>query len=326
MGSSSVLVIGDDWAAQLDRYQSMEYAHPLNPNIIHINRLPEALTRYPNATTGFFRLPDGRELDDWDLIKDELKRHGRMSMTIVHKPLNGATPFLEWAKHQYGVHELRQEAEPDLFGQHRWGWIRINEAGEVTELAERAIPGNFFFFFLGTCADFLLKPGATGWNIERTGQMTEVTGGYAGSARLSNIDFAGMRQKLAEEARERWEAVHRAAAGKTWKTFTEIRKKYPPQTEKRNAGVENAARNEWFHQPTLRKIDKARCVDYFSPAVLDLMLMPCVDYVRHCSENAGVLRPYDVIKFGEHLVNPNETDLLSELGDDVLLTSAVVKC
>lgn len=326
MGSSSVLIIGDDWREQLDRYQSMEYAHPLNPNIIHINRLPEAITSYLKATTAFFRLPDGREAEDFNLIKEHSRRSGSVSLTIVHKPLNGAVPFYEWAKRQYCVNKLEPETEPDFFGQHRWGWIKLNEADEVTELVERAIPGNFFFYFLGTCKKFLLKPGTIGWDIIDSGKVYVVTEGHAGSARFSDIDFAGMQQKIVEDAQERWDTIHRIAGDKTWKPFTEIRQKYPPQTEKYNEGIENSASHEWFSQPTLRKLYKARCTNNYTPEALDLVLMPRNDYVQHCTEGAGVLGLYDALKFGEHLINPNEDDLLSGLDDNVLLTYAAVKC
>jgi hypothetical protein len=192
MGSSSVLVIGDDWREKLDRYQSMEYARPLSPHIVHINRLDDARMRYPNATTALFRLPDGREVENFE---DELKQGGGVRMSIVHKPLKGAVPFAEWAGREYGVSKLASGVNPDLNGAHRWGWIRTNDMGEVTELVERTIPGGFYFYFSSTCKEFLLKPGAIGWDTNGHDETTEVGEGYAGTARLSDIDFAAMRQK-----------------------------------------------------------------------------------------------------------------------------------
>jgi hypothetical protein len=171
MGSSSVLVIGDDWREQLDRYKRMEYANPLSPHIIHVDILSRELERYLASDT-------------------------RQNIT-----------FTELAERQYGDVKLDPGAEPDFSGKHRWGWMRLNEAGEVVELVERTIPGGFFFFFMHTHAEFLLKSGVTGWNVDGDGQVTEVTEGYAGSARLSDIDFHVMRQKQIDDFQERWDAV-----------------------------------------------------------------------------------------------------------------------
>ena len=325
MGSTSILVIGDDWRDQLDRYQSMEYAHPLSPHIVHINRLPDALKRYSRATSAMFRLPDGREVADFDEIPDEVMRKG-VQLNIVRYPLNGAKPFAEWARSEYGVGSLSAGAEPDFTGDHRWGWIRMNDAGEVAELIERTIPGGFFFCFSGTCATFLLKPSATGWNIDSSGRVTEVTEGYVGSARLSDIDFLAMEQKRINDIQEQWDAVHRASAGVTWTSFAEIRKKYPPQTEQYDATIEHAANREWFDQPALKMIYEANCNNNYTPEALDLMLLPRATYAQHCTKRAGVLSFHDVICHGEHLISPDETELLAGLDSNVLLADAAVKC
>jgi hypothetical protein len=170
MGSKSVLVIGDDWREQLDRYKTMEYADPLSPHIVHVDILPRELERYLASDT-------------------------RQNIT-----------FIEWAE-QCGYVKLDPGVEPDLSGKHRWGWMRLNDAGEVAELVWRTIPDAFFFFFRHTYAEFLLKPGATGWNVDGNGQATEVTEGYAGSARLSDIDFHAMQQKQIDDFQERRDAV-----------------------------------------------------------------------------------------------------------------------
>jgi hypothetical protein len=197
-----VLVIGDNWREQLDRYQSAEYADPLNPHHVLVDCLGEALMRYQKTTADI--------------------------------------PFGEWVGSNYGysVKKLDSGAEPDFQGVHRWGWMRLNEAGEVTELMERTIPDAFFMYIRGTPAEFLiLKLGAIGWNIDGD-EVTEVTEGYVASARLSDIDFPA-----------------------TWQ-----------------------------------------------------------------NEEDGVLSFYDVIRYGEHLIDPNADELLAGLDDDALLTWVLVKC
>ena len=321
MGSSTVLVIGDDWRDQLDRYQVMEYAPLQSRHIVEVDRLADARKRYPSATTAVFRLPDAREVSDF---VGELKEGVSTSIAIVHKPLNGSVPFAEWVRREYGGVVLASGEAPDISGTHRWGWMRLNDAGEVTELVQRTIPGGFFFYFVCTHQGLLLKPGATGWDI-RDSEVSEVTEGFAGSARLSDIDFFAMRRKGIDQVRERWNAVHRVVEGDTWATFAEIRKKYP-QTEKYDPEIETAASQEWFGQPALQKILKAGCAIDYAPEMFDLMLLPRDDYVRHCTKGSRVLDFNDVIRHGERLINPDEGMVLAGLGDNELLTCAVVKC
>lgn len=193
------------------------------------------------------------------------------------------------------------------------------------EVVERDIFRESFFIGMGKDNEFLLKPGATGWDVNGLGQVTEVTDGYAGSARLSDIDLFAMQQKRINDIQERWDAVHRVVAGDTWISFADIRKKYPPQTEKYNAEFEHAARNEWFYQPAVQKVCNAGCTTDLTNEALDPILLPRADYVQQCTRGSGVLRFYDVIRHGEHLVNPNESELLAGLDVNELLTTVLVK-
>jgi hypothetical protein len=292
MGSLGVLVIGDDWREQLERYKTMEYADPLSPHIVHVDILSRELERY---------------------LASDTRRKTTFASRVDHKK------------------KLDPGEEPDFSGKHRWGWVRLNEADEVIELVERTVPGAFFWYFLHTCAEFLLKPGATGWDIDGNGQVAEVTEGYAGSARLSDIDFHAMRQKQIDDFQERWDAVHRATNGKSWIPFAEIRRKYP-QPEKYDARIEQAAINDWGNQHALQKIYKAHCTSNYSHEALDLLLLPRADYVRHCAKY-DILHCTDVIRYGQHLSSYdeklppfNEAELLAELDDDALLTMVAVKC
>jgi hypothetical protein len=192
MGGMTIVVIGDDWRDQLDRYQSLEYAEASNRHIVKVDRLQQALKAYPGATKSKFRLPDGREVDDLDEVEPALMKAG-IPLHIVHHPLNGELPFPAWASKQFGVRPLAEGALPDLEREHRFGWIRQDAAGQVTELVQCKIPGAFFFYLRGTSDDIVLKPGGVGWIVGQDDQVTEVTTGRCGSARLRDIDFAAMR-------------------------------------------------------------------------------------------------------------------------------------
>jgi hypothetical protein len=297
MGSLGVLVIGDDWREQIDRYTRMDYADPLSPHIVPVDILSRELEDYQRGAT-WLRLPDGREFENFNFLQ-EMKDGNGVQLSLVYKPRN--ITFTEWAERRYGDMKLDPGAEPDFSGKHRWGWMRQNEVGEVAELVERTVPGAFFSFFRDACAEFLLKLGATGWNIDGD-EVTEVTEGYAGSARLSDIDFHAMWRKQIDDFQERWDAVHRAANGKIRIPFDEIRRKYP-QTERYDEEIERAASHEWWNQPALQNID----------------------YARHRAKH-GVLSCSDLIRYGQHLDTFNEAELLAELDGDALLTMATVRC
>lgn len=188
----SIVVVDDDWRDQLDRYQSLEYAAPSNRHIVNVDRLSAALKAWPRMTSATFRLPDGREVPDIDDVDPALLAAGVPLDIVDHSP-PGREPFLKWVRTWYGVSPLQPGALPDLEREHRFGWIRVDSRGLITELIEREIPGAFFFWFRGTVDNILLKPDGIGWNVDEHGAVTEVATGRAGSARLRHIDFDGMR-------------------------------------------------------------------------------------------------------------------------------------
>ncbi len=160
MGHSTVLVIGDNFRDQLEKYECFEYAYPTNKHIVTIDALAKAKQNYENCS------------DD--------KQIG----------------FLSWVKKHYAIAVLNEAEDPDFFGAHKNGWVRLGPGGEVTELMERTIPGGFLDWFEGTVNDWKLKPGAEGLVINMDGEEKPATDGYAGSARKCAIDLDGMRDPI----------------------------------------------------------------------------------------------------------------------------------
>lgn len=325
MGSACLLVVGDDWRTEMNRFQSMDYADPLSPFIVAVDWLQQALERHAAATTTRIRLGNGRVVDKVDEItSEELMRYGTKA-EFFKVPTPTVMPFFQWVRSQYGAELLEAGEAPDLTGRHRNGWLRVNAAGEFIELVRRDIPGGFFFHFIGTHPLFQLKPGATGWNISRADEATPVHAGLAGSARLADIDFEAMRRSLVESIGARWDAVHAVAAGATWLPFSEIRARYPAPSEACDEGIEQAASQAWFAQATLQKLLDARCTRDYTHAALDLMLLPRPDYVQRCTPR-GVLGNIEVVEKGRLFQLEDETAFLSRLDGDTLLTCAAVKC
>lgn len=288
MGSSTLLFIGDDRQDQFERFQSMEYAFPLNPHIVEIDRLEVLRARYATAT------------------------HGEES-------------FERWAAKWHGLAVVPPGQEPDRMNEHRWGWMRRNEAGEIVELVQRDIPGSLnYFFFLNASDGFLLKPGAVGWDIDGNHVATEVTEGFAGAARLRDIDLEGMRGRKTQDYEARWDAVHRAAQGETWLPFVEISKRHPQGPSYSHAIYLQAAR-EWFAQTPLQRAYAANCTSDHTHQALDPMLLPREDYVAHFRRRLCALDYDDVVKHWKYLEKPDEADILAGLDDDALLVSVLAK-
>jgi hypothetical protein len=326
MGSSSVLFIGDDWRDQFERYRHVDWVSSLSPHFVLTDVLAEARAAYPAATTVVYRLLDGRELDSTELFQ-EVERRTEVKYERIYKPLNGAEPFVDWAARRYGVARLGPGTVPDFAKGHRGGWIRIDQAGEAVELVQRDIPDSLgYYYLLGTWEAFLLRPGATGWNIDRDGNVTEATQGLVGSARLRDIDLPAMRQQRSDEFRARWDAVHQATRGEAWVPFAEIRKRYPPQGERWNAELEQQASREWFAQPALQRVAAARCVNDLTHEALDPMLLARDDYVHRQCDATSALHYFDVVRHWTHLECPGEAELLEGLDDNDLLTHVGVKC
>lgn len=334
MGSSSLLIIGDDWQDQIDRYAEMECTDPLSPHIFHRNSLSIAHQEYANATSTIIRLEDGREFSSFAELDNETASHpgrllnkGEQTIQLISTPFNGAIPFNEWTKNRYDyLKVLSPGEEPDLKDKHRYGWMILNEVGDIVELITREKKyESHFYYFQGTWGGFLLKPDTAGWEIDNMGKEIPASGGIAGRARFSDIDFAAMRERQIEMIGAPWDIVHHVTRGETWHTFEQIRQKHLADKQS-NAEVDNTAYQAWLNQPPIRKLRSHPDIRNGASDFLDLMLLPKVEYVARHIHNSEIINSCDVILHGEYLSTPDVTKLLTELNEDVFLTLGSVKC
>lgn len=256
MGHETVLVIGDNFMDQLDKYQRSEYAHPTNPHFVNIDRLDEAKKKFASATMRFLQHTDGSLHDPWDAQFWRQFGIGRerfvpIGFTEVDIPVQERMSFPDWVKKNYTNFTLPELQAPDLHGKHRLGWARVNSAGDVIELIERTIPGGFHDWFESTDDILKLKPGEEGLVITRAGEELAATS-FAGSARKAAIDFEGMLRVLHDCAAERWDRAAAARGSQTWEPFNDIWKRYktPIYSEK----LRNAAAREWGQQTAVKAI------------------------------------------------------------------------
>lgn len=313
MGHLTVLVIGDNFREQLDKYQRMEYAHPLSRHIVAVEVNVPSLMEV-------LALAKNRPLKGNDTIENRL---------------------LDWAK-SWGITLLAEGQEPDLFNTHRSGWMRTGSDGKICEMVQRTIPDGFLDWFECTDDSWKLKHGATGVVIH--GEREELsTDGFAGSARKCAIDLDGMRKPIEKAAADWWDCATNACSSRTWEPFNVIWEKY--QKEKYSEAIHFAAMQEWAAQPAVEAIIEASRLNkpqyevlssyrisasagstswnqrvYFA---IDLLRLSRKQYLdRHGLRR--LLRYSDVIKDGQLLEDYEEEELYASIPEEAVLTLACV--
>ena len=335
MGSMGVLVVGEDYEDQLDKFQSIEWAEPENRHWVLVDRLETSRKVYKDHSNELV----------W-----------------------GDEGFFEWARKSYNIGVLEKNKEPDFVGAHHNGWIRINEAGEVVELIHRCIPGNFFDYVIGCCDDFPLKKDrsdaiAAARESARIRQeyINQTRPRYAcepdtqdvdlddytftSSAAKRDIDFDAVRLAIRTAAEERWDYVAAASKLRPWTPFDVIWEKYC--SEKYSSELRHAALAEWEEQSAVKAIIHAMKADPFKSRLLNKSLLQkkvvwgsrfdgtteIIDSFRverdRYASGFG-LKSYigyaEVIMNGEHLENFDENQLFESIPEESAVTSVSVHC
>jgi hypothetical protein len=236
MGGLTVLVIGDDFLDQLEKFQREDFVHPLSRN--------------------------------W-VVTDLLDGQSRPGM-----PAPGDNDaWRRWAPAH--LHVIAPDQVPDLFGKHKGGWARIAEDGTVLELIQRTwpFPWGFLDWFERTGDSLILKPGATGESIDDghdPRRTTRIANGTAGRARKGDVDFAAMLEPPRAEAAAWWDRAHAARGATPWQTRDEIRAGYPPHYSRE---IERETTARWGAQPSVAAILPA--FRQGMPSWLSYLSVPC---------------------------------------------------
>ena len=184
----------------------------------------------------------------------------------VDIPVKDFMTLVEFIKYQ--THDdfpiLKEWEDTDLHDRDgcKWGWARVNAAGEVIEYTQRTNPNAQWDWWQlgGRYSGWLkLKPGA-GVIAEkgRKGLMGSCMNdgpGWVDSVVKSAIDFDGMREKDGNEAASRWDkaAAAKVAAGfaadATWDSWDTVCERHP--------GAIDVARDEYHAQPIMKAVKDA---------------------------------------------------------------------
>lgn len=117
----------------------------------------------------------------------------------------------EFIEYYYSRETLTEGETPDVHGKHMWGWLRVNEAGEVIELINRTNPNAKWDWWVegGRYGGFLLvKSEQAGsypeaWNC--SGREAIEGHAWVNSAKLSYIQWELLEQVDREKRAVYWE-------------------------------------------------------------------------------------------------------------------------
>ncbi len=242
MGGLAILVIGDDPDDQLEKFECSEYADPEN-----------------------------RHWQTWDDLVSARKGYDERSANDVGEDVG----FLEWAMKTYNYRVLYEQQAPDLDKLNRWGWIRLNGDGQVTELIHRRMPNDLFFYVRGGIDAFPLKKDRSAaiakareearwdWDFKKrfglikpwqrdidAREADEYT--YTSSAAKGDIDFELILSPFRAAAEALWDSVASAYGSQTWEPFDLIMQRH--KKEYYDPSSRSAAYTEWREQTAVKAI------------------------------------------------------------------------
>lgn len=220
--------------------------------------------------------------------------------------LNGeeVRTFREFVEYYYERPLLAEGNAPDLEGEHKWGWYRVNDKGEVSELIDRTNPNKKWDWWVvgGRWSGFLTpKAEADARDPSDPDAPAKGRPGLLGSEanpagvdviRKGDVDFEAMRSAARENAATSWDKIHGIIGAhvegfQTWDTVREA-----------HGGNIDAAREAYHAQPLRVALDEAAKTDR------DLVwievkdyLSSREDYIQRASDRATVL--FGVLKDGQ---------------------------
>jgi hypothetical protein len=363
MGGQVVLVIGDNFRDQLEKFRNTEFVQPSSPHLVAASNLEAAKEEYATVKRSFLRHVDGSLHNPWDPQfmrvvegrKFPFVPPGYTSVLLLPK---GNISFEKWVRRTFGFGILNVGENPDFLGEHAAGWVRVNGRGEIVEMMQRVIPEGFLDYFVSTDNSLLLKPGAKGIVIHQ-GEDDEApaTDGFAGSATKGAIDLDAMRVSMRAAATDRWNRAAAAAGSRQWEPFNTILKR----VENLPLFIEphSAALKQWATQPAVQAI-LDDCPSFSDPSTgirvasandaarwakmseterravgivwnnhthyaIDPLALPRGEYVQRFGL-CDLLGSGEVINDFERMGPFDETELIDSLSDETVLTLAIVHC
>ena len=371
MSHFTVLVVGDDVEEQLAPFHEFECTGVDDEYVKDIDKTEEAKKEFAEDTTRRYKDPEGNLHDPYEdrfyrEFTDEEKElvgpclgsgsgHGlswhskdwdeddnyRAKVHFVPEgweevevPTRDVKSFSDFAEDWYGYKAVPLGTEPDLAGEHKYGYVLVDENGDVTKVVNRTNPNyKWDWYQVGGrwSGLFRLKPGTEGEVGAKgvLGLCCNDSPEYADQALKGDIDFDYMRQTAREEAEDLYDAAVKATVGvvrPTWNSWEELLESVKDV---------NKARDAYHEHPYIEALKE---VDSWDPCQF---LVSRDTYVEQAERNA--VKTFAILKDGKwyergdmgwwgcvsDVMDSNDWDelyfqLLESIPDDTLLT--VVDC
>lgn len=187
----------------------------------NVDKLAEAREEFEKATCFTVVRPDGTRVypfneegnynEEFAPFYDKATRDLKLpeGYTSDHDALSKDFRTLaQWASGWYGVTPVAVGEEPDLEGDHKYGYLRFNEAGEVIELINRTNPNKKWDWCVvgGRWSGyFRAKPGTGGVKGEQGLMGSEKDAAGVDVIRKGDIDFEAEAAKITAEVMAQWD-------------------------------------------------------------------------------------------------------------------------
>lgn len=253
MSHFTVLVIGPDHEKQLQPFHEFECTGTNDEFVKDVDETADKRDEFASDTRTVVKMPSGEIVSAYDerfyrpARPGEEHSGGRYGK--VRELPAGLVPYearfesvADWADYN-GSKVLRPGEEPDLEGDHKFGYVRVDDAGQIVNAVDRTNPNAKWDWWTvgGRWSGFLkLKPGAEG-SVGEPGVMgSRFASGddRADQARKGDIDFAGMRDQAGDKAAALWDKANAITGGQSWDSWEKVRETVKP--------IEAA--REFYHQ------------------------------------------------------------------------------
>lgn len=285
MSHFTVLVIGQDPERQLAPFHEFECTGTVDQYVVNVDLLDEAREMYESRTSDMVKVPAGTVLAEgieavshpehgtlvskwancfWSQEPANLLSQPVLTLpegySEIRVPSKEIETFEQFIQGYYERPLLATGHEPDIHGEHKWGWYRLNDANEVCELVRRTNPNKKWdWYVLGGrwTGFFKMKPGVSGIQGLPGLMTTPAEHGTADSAFKSDIDFDSMRREAEAEAATKYDEVR--AIIEPHLPFTpwhEVRDKYIGDAPELEGGIQ-AAREAYHSQPAKQALNQS---------------------------------------------------------------------
>lgn len=256
MSHFTCLVIGQDIEKLLQPFHEFECTGINDQYVQDIDVTEEKREEYAADTEYAVLDPEGKRHwlftpeGGYDIRFCTEGLHGRKEQrlppgwTETKVPASERFTFEQWAPKNCGP-----LVPPDgcLREEHKYGYVRLAEDGTVQQIVDRTNPKKKWDWWqLGGRWNgmLLLKPGASG----QQGERGAFDGGHSNkgvsAANKGDVDWEGMRDAAAARALTEYLKVHTLVAGRTWKTWAEVR------AENEGVGIQEI-REIYWEQPVM---------------------------------------------------------------------------